>query len=381
MKEQHSVATKFECLSWRRAAQYSNYHVVDTNVKRQLNRIVKQGKCGLSDDKLAEINHIIVQMKENYKKAKICPYRGSQQRSPTNINQHANDRMETMSPNIESQSQSQPNANYVTTYTGYCDLSIENDLPRIMEVSRNEPELQYVWGAWREKIGPPNRNNFMRYIDLANQAAIAHGFRDAGDQMRAIYEDTDLFFTVQDLWTEVQPLYRQLFTFVRKGLIRQYGEQVVRKDGPIPAHLFGNMWAQNWKNILDIVKYRHSETPDITGEMIKQGYTPLRIFQKAEEFFTSLGMPPMSPEFWRNSILQQPNESTSKKCTASAWDFCNNIDFRIKQCTQISVEDFINTHHEMTHIQYYMQYSSQPFVYRDSPNPAFHEAIGELNIL
>lgn len=192
--------------------------------------------------------------------------------------------------------------------------------------------------------------------------------------MRAVYEDPDFYFTVQDLWTKVQPLYRQLFTFVRRGLYRKYGDEVLRPDGPIPSHLFGNMWAQNWRNILDIVKPGLHETPDISGEMVKQGYTPLKIFQAAEEFFTSLGLPAMNPEFWRNSMLQKPND-VHTQCTASAWDFCNNVDFRIKQCTQVTLEDFVNSHHEMTHIQYYQQYSQQPFVYRESPNPAFHEAV------
>lgn len=372
MKEQQSVAAKFECVSWRQAAKYVNYHLVDTNIRRQLDRIVKQGKCGLSDDKYMETHSLIAQMKENYKQAKICPYRGTQRQTAA------------LPLDVESRIGVIPNgdtalANYVTTYSGYCDLTIDNDLTRIMEQSRNEPELQYIWAAWREKTGPPNRNNFMRYVDLTNQAAIIHGFRDAGEQMRSIYDDPEMFFTVQDLWTQIQPLYRQLFAFVRKGLIRQYGEMVIRKDGPIPAHLFGNMWAQNWKNILDVVNHHYSETPDVSGEMVKQGYTPLRIFQAAEEFFTSMGLPPMSPEFWRNSVLHKPNDGKSQ-CTASAWDFCNNIDFRIKQCTQITVEDFINSHHEMAHIQYYMHYASQPFVYRDGPNPAFHEAIGKLII-
>ena len=192
--------------------------------------------------------------------------------------------------------------------------------------------------------------------------------------MRAVYEDPDFYFTVQDLWSKVQPLYRQLFTFVRRGLYRKYGDEVLRPDGPIPSHLFGNMWAQNWRNILDIVKPGLPETPDISAEMVKQGYTPLKIFQSAEEFFTSLGMPAMNPEFWRNSMLQKPNDVYTQ-CTASAWDFCNNVDFRIKQCTQVTLEDFVNSHHEMTHIQYYQQYSQQPFVYRESPNPAFHEAV------
>lgn len=145
--------------------------------------------------------------------------------------------------------------------------------------------------------------------------------------MRQIYEDGEFFFTVQDLWGRVQPLYKQLLTFVRRGLVRQYGEHVIRRNGPIPAHILGNMWAQNWKNIFDIVLPGTKETPDITGEMIRQGFNPLKIFQSAEEFFTSLGLPPMAPEFWRNSMLQKPNDVYTQ-CTASAWDFCNNIDFR-----------------------------------------------------
>lgn len=145
--------------------------------------------------------------------------------------------------------------------------------------------------------------------------------------MRAVYEDPDFFFTVQDLWTKIQPLYKHLFTFVRRGLYAKYGDEVLRPDGPIPTHLFGNMWAQNWRSVIDLIK-PYTETPDITGEMIKQGYTPTKIFQSAEEFFTSLGLPPMSPEFWRNSIIQKPSDIYTQ-CTASAWDFCNNVGMKI----------------------------------------------------
>lgn len=44
-----------------------------------------------------------------------------------------------------------------------------------MENSRSEPELRYVWSQWCEKTGPPIKNTFMRYLDLANQAAERHG--------------------------------------------------------------------------------------------------------------------------------------------------------------------------------------------------------------
>lgn len=146
--------------------------------------------------------------------------------------------------------------------------------------------------------------------------------------MRSFYDDPDFFFTVQDLWSQVQPLYKQLFTFVRKGLVKFYGDKLIRKDGPIPAHVLGNVWAQDWRNIMDLVNTGRSHIPNISDELIRQGYTPLRIFQAAEEFFTSMGLPPMLPEFWRNSLLQRPSD-TFKDCSApSSWDFCNNVDFR-----------------------------------------------------
>lgn len=357
MREQKAVAEKFECVSWRRAATFSDRQISESNVRRQIQRIFKQGKCGLSDSKYAELNGLIHLMIDNYKKVRVCPYQNDR---------HGVESDDAMDRDITGNMNAQ-----------HCDLSIDNELSRIMETSRSEMELRYIWGEWHRKAGAPNRNNFMRYVDLANQAAAIHGFADAGEQMRAIYEDPEIYFTLQDLWAQIQPLYKQLFTFVRKGLIRQYGARIVRPDGPIPAHLFGNMYAQNWKNIVDLAKSRYSETPNVTQEMIRQGYTPQRIFQKAEEFFTSLGMPSMSPEFWRNSVLQQAWPDANK-CTSSAWDFCNNYDFRVKQCTDITLEDFIQTHYKISNIQYYMLYANQPFVYRDGPNPAFHEAIGRF---
>lgn len=38
-------------------------------------------------------------------------------------------------------------------------------------------------------------------------------------------------------------------------------------------------------------------------------------------------------------------------------------------CTRVNMEDLITIHHEMGHIQYFMQYSDQPLVYRDGANP------------
>lgn len=100
------------------------------------------------------------------------------------------------------------------------------------------------------------------------------------------------------------------------------------------------------------------------------------MFQLAEEFFTSMGMKSMPTEFWINSMLEKPI-NRQVQCTASAWDFCNKVDYRIKQCTQITQEDLIQMHHEMAHVEYYLQYADQPYIFRDGANPAFHEALSD----
>jgi len=45
------------------------------------------------------------------------------------------------------------------------------------------------------------------------------------------------------------------------------------------------------------------------------------------------------------------------------------IPSRIKQCTAVSMEDLLTIHHEMAHIQYYLQYADQPLPFRDGANP------------
>lgn len=82
--------------------------------------------------------------------------------------------------------------------------------------------------------------------------------------------------------------------------------------------------------------------------------------------------------FWEKSILEKPNDGRELVCHASAWDFYKKDDVRIKQCTRVNMEDFFTVHHELGHIQYYLQYQHLPSVYREGANPGFHEAVGDV---
>lgn len=95
--------------------------------------------------------------------------------------------------------------------------------------------------------------------------------------MRSVYEVPDFEDNLIEVWNTIEPFYRELHAYVRRRLVERYGSQYVRPDGPIPAHLLGNMWAQNWKNIEDLVTpYPGKTRGDITPELLRQGYNPLR---------------------------------------------------------------------------------------------------------
>ena len=66
------------------------------------------------------------------------------------------------------------------------------------------------------------------------------------------------------------------------------------ENGPIPAHLLGNMWAQSWSNLADLLRpYPNKPDIDVTEEMVRQNWTPKIMFEKADEFFQSMGLDPM----------------------------------------------------------------------------------------
>ena len=77
------------------------------------------------------------------------------------------------------------------------------------------------------------------------------------------------------------------------------GPSIVGNSGALPAHLMGNMWAQQWTNLGDILRpFSDKPSIDVTEEMKTQGWTPKIMFEKAEDFFKSMGLDPMPPKFW-----------------------------------------------------------------------------------
>ncbi|UYV61433.1 hypothetical protein LAZ67_1004812 [Cordylochernes scorpioides] len=354
---------------WRQSTSFAWKNLTDPLVRRQFQKLAVLGDAILPEDKYAEFLRIAADMEDIYSQAKVD------------------------------------------------NLSLDPDLTRIFASSRNAEDLKKYWVGWRDATGKKIRSQYVKFVELSNEAARANGFNDSGELWREPYESLTFEDDMAEQWEILRPFYLEMHAYVRKKLVKLYGEEVVKLDGPIPAHLLGtaktfglslglyalpnftcplefsllpripppecvngagNMWGQSWSHLQDITRpFPDKQDVDITPEMVRRNLTAIQMFKISEDFFTSLGMKRMTPEFWHYSELEKP-EDRAMVCHASAWDMCADDDFRIKQCTVPTQEDLVTVHHEMGHIQYYQQYADQPNAFREGANPGFHEAIGDV---
>jgi peptidyl-dipeptidase A len=246
-----------------------------------------------------------------------------------------------------------------------------------MANSRSEPELRREWEGWHT-ISPPMKADYTRFVALSNKGARELGFADTGAMWRAKYDMVPEEFSkeLDRLWGQVQPLYLKLHAYVRMKLRQKYGD-VVPEKGPLPAHLLGNIWAQDWSNIYPLVAPATSSTGYSLDEILKKRkIAPLDMVRTGERFFTSLGFAPLPETFWQRSLFTRPRDR-EVVCHASAWDIDYASDIRIKMCIEPTAEDFSTIHHELGHNFYQRAYKDLPVVFRDSANDGFHEAIGD----
>ena len=251
------------------------------------------------------------------------------------------------------------------------------DITKIMAESRDAAQLLDVWRGWHT-IAVPLRPQYQRFVELANKGARELGFADTGAMWRSKYDmPPDAFAKEVDrLYEQLKPLYLSLHAYVRWKLREKYGD-VVPANGPIPAHLLGNMWAQDWSNVYDLVKPAQADPGyDLTKILEAKKTDAKEMVRYGERFFTSLGFPPLPPTFWERSLFVKPRDR-EVVCHASAWDVDNVNDLRIKMCIEATAEDFTTIHHELGHNFYQRAYNTKPGLFRDSANDGFHEAVGD----
>jgi peptidyl-dipeptidase A len=253
-----------------------------------------------------------------------------------------------------------------------------DELSDIMAKSRDYNELLDAWVGWHQ-ISPPMRQRFERYVTLGNEGAREIGFSDLGALWKSGYDMSPAEFEAETerLWKQVEPLYNELHCYVRAKLRKQYGKDKIGEHAAIPAHLLGNMWAQDWVNIYPLVEpYPGEASLDVTKALVDKKIEPKQMVHMGEAFFTSLGLAPLPQTFWERSLFTRPRDR-DVVCHASAWDVTYGGDIRIKMCIEPKEEDFITIHHELGHDYYYQYYYKLPVLFQAGANDGFHEGIGD----
>ena len=251
-------------------------------------------------------------------------------------------------------------------------------IERIMGNSRDPKELKDLWQGWHA-VGAPMRDRYARFVQLSNQGAREIGFKDTGAMWRSNYDMPPEQFSaeIERLWQQVRPLYLSLYTFVRTRLSQHYGPDLVPPEGPMPADLLGNPWAQEWGNVYPLLGMPEtSGSYDLSALLQAKHLDPRGMVKYAENFFTSMGFAPLPQTFWERSLFTKPADR-DVVCHASAWDIDNQDDLRIKVCLQVRDVDFVTVHHELGHNFYQRAYKNQPFLFENGANDGFHEAIGD----
>ena len=252
-----------------------------------------------------------------------------------------------------------------------------NDAEKTLRESRDPEELKKVWVGWHSTAAPM-RTDYARFIELSRKGARELGYPDVGALWRSGYDMPPDQFAAEEerLWQQLKPLYDALHDYVRKRLHERYGA-LVPETGPIPAHLLGNMWAQDWSNIYSLVAPPNADPGYDLTKILEQRKTDAKsIVRYGESFYVSLGFDKLPETFWERSLFEKPRDR-DVVCHASAWDLDAKQDVRIKACLEPTAEDFGTVHHELGHNYYQMAYANLSPAYQGGANDGFHEAVGD----
>jgi peptidyl-dipeptidase A len=253
-----------------------------------------------------------------------------------------------------------------------------DELETLMGTERNPARLQEMWTKWHD-IARPMAADYQQMVTIANEGARELGYSNVGDYWLSNYDmpPDQMEREVERLWGQMEPFYEQLHCYVRGRLNAEYGDAVQPESGQIRADLLGNMWAQEWGNIADIVGPPARGGYDLTRLLAQQHYDARRLVETGERFYTSLGLAELPDTFWERSQFTRPRDR-DVVCHASAWDLDYADDLRIKMCITVNADDFQVVHHELGHNYYQRAYNRQPVLFQDGAHDGFHEAIGDF---
>jgi peptidyl-dipeptidase A len=246
----------------------------------------------------------------------------------------------------------------------------KNDINNILTSDAKLDEKLKAWTSSKE-VGKELKPGLEKLRALRNQTVQGLGFPDFFTYQVSEYGMTreEMLSMTEGFIKEIWPLYRELHTWARYELAKKNKQPVPEY---LPAHWLPNQWGQDWKALVKVEGLNLDDT-------LKKKPAEW-IVRKGEEFYVSLGFPPLPTSFYEKSSLYPlpPDADYKKNNHASAWHMNLKEDVRSLMSVEPTEDWWSTSLHELGHIYYYVSYSRPevPYVLRGGANRAYHEAIG-----
>ncbi|HAL56445.1 MAG TPA: peptidase [Bacteroidetes bacterium] len=247
-----------------------------------------------------------------------------------------------------------------------------NRIDEILRTSADLKERNNAWTASKE-VGKVLKDGLANLQRLRNATVKPLGYSSYFTYQVSDYgmSTPEMMKLMKRINRELRPLYRELHTYARYELAKNYNASV---PDLLPADWLPNRWGQDWSSMVTV------EGMNIDAEL--KDRTPEWIVKQAEQFYVSLGWPALPQSFWdKSSLYPLPSGTLYKKNNhASAWHLDNQNDIRSLMSVEPNADWYETTHHELGHIYYYVSYTNPevPPLLREGANRAYHEAIGSM---
>lgn len=248
-----------------------------------------------------------------------------------------------------------------------------NDIDSILAEAKDTVMRRKAWEA-SKAIGAALKPGLMNLRDLRNKVVQGLGYPDYFTYQVSDYGMTndEMMDMLKKFNKELNPLYRELHTYMRYELAKKYGVKEV--PDYIPAHWLSNRWGQDWSEMVTVEGLNLDSALKLKDAewVAKQG----------EKFYVSLGFPELPKTFWEKSSLYPVTKDAGfkKNTHASAWHMNLENDVRCLMSITPNAQWYETVHHEYGHIYYYLSYSNPevPYLLREGANRAYHEALGSM---
>ncbi len=242
---------------------------------------------------------------------------------------------------------------------------------KIIASSNDATKLQQVWQQRRENTVSMTQE-FAKKIALSNIGTQRVGFQNTAEMRSArLYqmEPNEFIEQLDRVWSQVSPLYSSLQCHVRAKLGEKYGNDIVKPDMPIPAHLLKDVTASSFSNLYQDIMPTDVMTNrgyNLTEKLISANYSQVDLMRTADAFKTSMGFEPLQASFYSESVFKKP-ATYDVECESGLWWLREHDQSRLVRCLDITSKSFEVAHTELTQHLYWKGSGTQPRKYSGFP--------------